>query len=130
MLANDNAVESVLDLDTVLPLPSGWTRLWGWDELRNPDWLPERLTRVEGCEKCGGAFVEIDAVKLGGTLIEGLDASKGTVRGLQKITGVRYICCDGHATCHEPLPYWALPVVGVAAIFAAALYRKGGLPHE
>lgn len=135
MNANDNGIESLLDdhddFFYRLPPPKGWTPLADWSDLRNPDWLPDWLTRSKGCQVCGGAFVEIDAVLLGTTVINDVrcDVRGAYVDGTQRVLGARYICQFGHATPHQPPDPIMFAILGGAmtVALAAMTYVKQGI---
>jgi hypothetical protein len=130
--ANDNGVETLLGWDDIYrpPPPYDWACLMEHDEHRNPDWLPEWLVRRQGCPKCGGAFVEIDALKLGTTVINTISPEKGIVYGGQRILGARYVCCDGHATLHQPPDPALLAVMGggglIGVLAMSRLFHRRG----
>lgn len=122
--ANDNGTPSALGSDfDRWPPPHDWLWLLEDNELRNPDWLPDWLTRKDGCPQCGGAFVEIDALKLGTTVIKRVethDASApfagAVVYGAQSVQGARYVCCEGHTTLHHPPSPAMLAILGGGAL--------------
>lgn len=131
MNANDNGIESLLesgDFDYRIPPPVGWTPLAEWSDLRNPDWLPDWLTRSEGCEVCGAAFVEIDALLLGATVINAVRAEpfQAHVDGTQRVLGARYICHAGHPACHKPMDPVLLAILGGGVAVGLAAMKYAG----
>jgi len=107
-----------------------WTPIPEFSELRNPDWLPDWLVRKDGCDKCGAAFVEIDALLLGVTTLNDtvtvVSPSFVYVEGTQRIIGARYVCTEEHRVGHTPRDPMATLLMGgiVSMVLSAYMYGR------
>ena len=98
-----------------------WSRVEGAH--RNMDTLPDHfLPGTGGCPACGSVWVELDALKLGTTLIREIEPTSGLfllVYGSQLVKGVRLLCFEGHA--HEHVPPDLLQLLGGVMVGGIAM---------